>query len=111
MPDTESVVQYRRRDAERVFSGVSDQGLALAVLARIQASEVFEGCVIFMGARPSADDGTVCIGVRGDAAAEVMLALTGAFGSIGIPASRTPDVEVRDQVDLARCSDGQWRSA
>jgi hypothetical protein len=99
---------YDRADAARVFQEVGTQGLVLAVLARIQPEPDWEGCLVYKGAAPGDSARTVCIAIRGAAAARVQERIVEVFEATGIPVPAIYEGGPDPQLELARVVGGVW---
>jgi hypothetical protein len=99
---------FDRGAAWRQFLHVSARDVVLAVLARIPPSPEWVGCLVYEGPSPVDQEGTVCVGITGHAAAPVQEALVTAFEELGIPVPAIWEggPEPRDRIAVVR--NGVW---
>ncbi|MCU0303865.1 MAG: hypothetical protein MUC56_07405 [Thermoanaerobaculales bacterium] len=108
MSDEVFCFTYDRAEAARVFQEIGTRGLVLAILARIQPETDWEGCLVYKGAAPDDSARTVCIAIRGAAAARVQERIVEVFEATGIPVPAIYEGGPEPQLELARVVGGVW---
>jgi hypothetical protein len=99
---------YDRAAAAEVFQEIGTQGLMLAMLARLEPSPKWEGCLVYKGEAPEGNARMVCIAMRGPAAMEVQERLVEVFEATGIAIPAIYEGGPEPQLEIARVRGGRW---
>jgi hypothetical protein len=102
---------YSHNDSTRVFRGVPEERVLLAVLAGVTPPRQWDGCRVHFGLFPTESVTKVHVAVEGPMAAEVRRVLATALEQLGIPVEQDPADAPEEQLPLATASSGTWVAA